>query len=66
MSKPLHPSAVVGFGAVASTTETQRWIVVLALLVLTVGSEFVSFSKVIDAVGPLRSLDRLGSPFRPR
>jgi hypothetical protein len=34
--------------------------VVIALLVLTLLSEVVSFSRVIAAVPPLRFLDRLG------
>ncbi|MFN8051082.1 MAG: hypothetical protein U0Q22_06595 [Acidimicrobiales bacterium] len=58
--------AVVGVGVVATTTETQRWILVAVLLGLNLTSEFVSFSRVIDAVPPLRRLDRLGSPHRPR
>ena len=58
--------AALGFGVVVSTTETQRWIVLVVLLALNASSEFVSFSRVIDAVGPLRSLDRWGSPHRPR
>lgn len=56
--------AVLGFGVVVSTTEFQRWIVVVVLLALNASSEVVSFSRVIDAVGPLRSLDRWGSPYR--
>lgn len=58
--------AVLGFGVVAATTETQRWILLVVLLALNASSEVVSFSRVIDAVGPLRSLDRFGSPYRPR
>ena len=56
--------AVLGFGAVVVTTPTQRWIVLVVLLALNVSSEFVSFSRIIDAVGPLRAFDRLGSPHR--
>ncbi len=37
-----------------------RWAVLAVLLALNVLSEVVSFSKVIDAVAPLRWLDRLG------
>lgn len=58
--------AVLGFGVVVTTTETQRWIILVALLALNLSSEFVSFSKVIEAVGPLRAADRLGSPHRSR
>lgn len=56
--------AVVGFGVVVATTETQRWILLVVLAALNASSELVSFSRVIDAVGPLRSLDRMGSPYR--
>lgn len=56
--------AVLGFGVVVSTTEIQRWIVLAIVLVLNVGSEMVSFTKVIDTVGPLRRLDRWGAPHR--
>lgn len=38
-----------------------RWSVLAVLGVLNIASEFVSFSEVIDSVGPLRRLDRLGS-----
>jgi len=56
--------AVLGVGIVAATTETQRWILLVVLLAFNAGSEFVSFSKVIDSVGVLRVLDRFGSPHR--
>lgn len=56
--------ALLGFGVVVSTTVTQRWIVLVVLLALNLSSELVSFSRVIDAVPPLRRLDRLGSPYR--
>jgi len=56
--------SVLGFGVVVSTTETQRWIVLVVLLALNASSEVASFSKVIDAVAPLRALDRFGSPHR--
>lgn len=38
-----------------------RWVVLAVVLGLNLLSEVVSFSKVIDAVGPLRWFDRLGS-----
>lgn len=37
-----------------------RWIVLAVLVAVNIASEVVSFSKVIDAVAPLRWLDRLG------
>ena len=37
-----------------------RWLVLAALLALNGASEFVSFSRVIGAVPPLRWADRLG------
>ena len=36
-------------------------VVLVGLLVVNVASERVSFSKVIDAAAPLRTLDRLGA-----
>lgn len=56
--------AVLGVGMVLSITETQRWILLVVLLALNLSSEVVSFTKVIDSVGVLRRLDRLGSPYR--
>lgn len=41
-----------------------QWIVAGVLLGLNLLSEFVSFTKVIDATPPLRWLDRLGAPHR--
>jgi hypothetical protein len=38
-----------------------RWVVLVAVLGLNLVSEVVSFSSVIDSVGPLRWFDRLGS-----
>ena len=52
--------ATLGFGLVV-TTGVTAWIVVLVVLVvLNVLSERVSFSHVIDAVGPFRAIDRVG------
>ena len=56
--------AVLGVGMVLSVTETQRWILLVVVLALNLSSEVVSFTKVIDSVGVLRRLDRLGSPYR--
>lgn len=53
--------ALCGLAAlVAVPGAAGRWVLVVSLVVLTVASEFVSFSRVIDAVAPLRWLDRLG------
>ncbi len=52
--------AALGFGLVSVTASTGRLVTVAVLLALNLLSEFVSFSKIIDSVGPLRSLDRMG------
>lgn len=53
--------AVLGLAVVLGSRESIRLVVMLVLLALNVGAEMVSFSKVIDAVPPLRWFDRLGS-----
>lgn len=52
--------AVVGFGAVLSFGPGPRWILVAVLLLLNAASERWSFSRAIEAVPVLRSLDRAG------
>ena len=53
--------ALVGLAALAALpTAPARWALLGVLLGLNLLSEFVSFSAVIDAVAPLRYLDRLG------
>ncbi len=52
--------AVLGIGIVESTLPHVRLIVVIGLLVANLSSEVISFSRVIDAVPPLRFLDRVG------
>ena len=52
--------AAIGLGVVLTCSPATRLIVVAALLVLNVVSEFVSFSRVISAVMPLRVLDEIG------
>lgn len=52
--------AVLGLGVVLSTGSAVRLGVLAAVVALNVASEFVSFSSVIDRVGPLRFLDRCG------
>jgi len=51
---------VIGLGVVIATAPATRTVVFLGALALNVASEGVSFSKVIDKVGPLRALDRAG------
>lgn len=58
--------ALCGLGAlIAAPSSTARWLVLAGLLLANAASEAVSFSRVIDAVAPLRWLDRVGSK-RPR
>jgi UDP-GlcNAc:undecaprenyl-phosphate/decaprenyl-phosphate GlcNAc-1-phosphate transferase len=52
--------AVLGVAAVAWASRPGLVARVAALVALTLASEKVSFSKVIDQVGPLRALDQLG------
>ena len=57
--------AVLGLAVVLGSRESIRLAVMLVLLALNVGAELFSFSRVIDAVPPLRWFDRLGSE-RPK
>ncbi|HMG40873.1 MAG TPA: hypothetical protein VK611_06060 [Acidimicrobiales bacterium] len=52
--------AVLGLGVVLTCAPWVRTVVLVGVLCLNLVSEVVSFSKVIDAVPPLRALDRLG------
>lgn len=52
--------AVLGLGVVLTTAPSTRTVVLVVLVGLNLMSEKVSFSRVIDAVGPLRAIDRLG------
>jgi UDP-GlcNAc:undecaprenyl-phosphate/decaprenyl-phosphate GlcNAc-1-phosphate transferase len=52
--------AALGLGVVLGTSSTTRTGVLWALVALNLLAEFVSFSRVIDRVPPLRALDRLG------
>jgi UDP-N-acetylmuramyl pentapeptide phosphotransferase/UDP-N-acetylglucosamine-1-phosphate transferase len=52
--------AALGVAAVLTVAPGTRTIIVVVLLVLTLLSEVVSFSKVIRRVPPLHLLDRLG------
>ena len=57
---------VLGVAAVLECSRTARNGILIALVVLNLASEFVSFSKVIEAVPPLRWFDRLGRGFSAR
>ena len=52
--------AVLGIAIVLTCAPGVRDIVLVAVAALNVAGELVSFSKVIDAVPPLRALDRVG------
>lgn len=51
---------VLGLAVVLECSRTTRNGVLIALILLNLASEFVSFSRVIDRVPPLRHLDRMG------
>jgi UDP-N-acetylmuramyl pentapeptide phosphotransferase/UDP-N-acetylglucosamine-1-phosphate transferase len=53
--------AVLGLAVVLGSRESIRIAVMLVLLAVNVAAELVSFSRVIDAVPPLRWFDRWGS-----
>ncbi len=52
--------AVLGLAVVLETSRPVRTAVLIALVVLNLASERISFTKVIDATPGLRHLDRLG------
>lgn len=52
--------ALVGLALVAGSGPRRRWVALAALIALTLASERVSFSRVIDATPGLRELDQLG------
>ncbi len=52
--------AILGLGVALSLPEVGRVIAIALLVVLNLASEWVSFSRVIEAAPPLRWLDGLG------
>lgn len=52
--------AAIGIGVVLNCAPTTRTVVLVVVVLLNLISEKVSYSKVIDRVGPLRALDRFG------
>jgi UDP-N-acetylmuramyl pentapeptide phosphotransferase/UDP-N-acetylglucosamine-1-phosphate transferase len=52
--------AVLGLAVVLECAPLTRTIVLVVLGAFTLGSEFVSFSRVIDGIPVLRTLDHLG------
>ncbi len=52
--------AALGLGVVLVCAPSTRTLVVIVLVLLNVASEFVSFSRVIAGVPPLRMLDGVG------
>jgi hypothetical protein len=53
--------AAVGWGLVIACGRRGEWVALAVVVALNLASEVVSFSRVIDAVTPLRWLDRLGA-----
>jgi UDP-N-acetylmuramyl pentapeptide phosphotransferase/UDP-N-acetylglucosamine-1-phosphate transferase len=52
--------AVLGLGVVVACGTATRDVVLVLVALLNVAGELVSFTRVIDAVAPLRALDRAG------
>jgi len=52
--------AVLGLGLVVAASPLVRTIALVVVLAVNVAGELVSFSRVIDAVPPLRAIDRAG------
>jgi UDP-GlcNAc:undecaprenyl-phosphate/decaprenyl-phosphate GlcNAc-1-phosphate transferase len=52
--------AAAGIGVVLTCTPTTRTVVLVVVAGANLASEWVSFSRVIERVAPLRALDRLG------
>ena len=52
---------VLGLALVLVVAPATRLVIMIVLLSLNLLSEYVSFSKIIDSIGPLRALDRVGT-----
>lgn len=52
--------AVLGLGLVVAASPLVRTIALVVVVAVNVAGELVSFSRVIDAVPPLRAIDRAG------
>jgi hypothetical protein len=52
--------AALGLAVVLGTNSVVRLVIMLVLLAANVAAERISFSAVIDSVGFLRAIDRLG------
>jgi len=52
--------SALGLGVVLTTAPATRVVVLIVVVAVNLASEKVSFSRVIDRVGPLRVADRLG------
>ena len=56
--------AALGYATVRGISDRWLWLILAVVALANVASELVSFSRVIDAVPPLRWFDRLGAPHR--
>jgi UDP-N-acetylmuramyl pentapeptide phosphotransferase/UDP-N-acetylglucosamine-1-phosphate transferase len=52
--------AALGAGVAIARNATASLVVLAAIVAMTLASEMVSYSRIIDATGPLRAFDRLG------
>jgi UDP-N-acetylmuramyl pentapeptide phosphotransferase/UDP-N-acetylglucosamine-1-phosphate transferase len=57
--------AAIGLGVVLTVSPSTRNTVLVGVVVLNLLGELVSFSRLIDAVPPLRALDRMGRAAAP-